>query len=371
VQQSDQCMVRMGFIAGRSAVVGEAVFCRMQRDLRHRLVVLTVALTAAFAAGCQNGVLPERDMLSTGEDNDAEISERASTAVTRSERILAELNDETAGTVMIVAHRGCWADAAPENSLAAIRRCEAIGADIIEIDVGITSDGTPVLMHDDSVDRTTDGSGAIAGLPLEQVRNLRLRSGLGGSSAELTDERVPTLEEALAFSSGRFLVNLDMKAEAFDRAYEVVEMLGMENQTLMKMSALPDDPVLQSASFLGETLFMPIIRECTVQNEGMACTDSISSIVQGYSQFDPIAYEVVYSTGDFLREGIATMRAMGGRIWVNTLEPTLAAGHTDALAITDPDAHWGQVIRDGANIIQTDRPALLLDYLRRQRLRSN
>lgn len=341
------------------------------RIFSHRLLVLPVALAAAFAAGCQNSVLPERGLPTTGEDSEAGIGARASTMETRSERLLAELNDENAGTVMIVAHRGCWADAAPENSLAAIRRCDAIGADIIEIDVGITSDGTPVLMHDDTVDRTTDGSGAIAGLPLEQVRNLRLRIGLGGADAVLTDERVPTLEEALAFSSGKFLINLDMKADAYDQAYEVVESLGMQDQTLMKMSALPDDPVLRNASFHGETLFMPIIRECTERNEGLACTDSISSIAPGYSQYDPIAYEVVYSTSDFLREGIGTMRATGGRIWVNTLQPTHAAGHTDALAVTDPGAHWGQVIRDGANIIQTDRPALLLDYLRQQGLRSN
>lgn len=343
----------------------------VQRVFSRWLRVLPVALATAFVGACQNGVPPERGLLSTGESSDAAIGERGSTAETRSERLLAELDDETAGTVMIVAHRGCWADAAPENSLAAIRRCDAIGADVIEIDVGITSDGTPVLMHDETVDRTTDGSGAIAGLTLEQVRDLRLRTGLGGADAELTDERVPTLEEALTFSNGRFLVNLDMKAEAFDRAHEVVEALGMEDSTLMKMSALPDDPVLQNASFIGETLFMPIIRECTDQNDGLACTDSISSIAPSYAQYDPIAYEVVYSSSDFLREGIGTLRALGGRIWVNTLEPTLAAGHTDALAVTDPDAHWGQVIRDGANIIQTDRPALLLDYLRRQGLRSN
>lgn len=171
--------------------------------------------------------------------------------------------------------------------------------------------------------------------------------------------------------SGRFLVNLDMKADAFDRAVAVVESLGMQDRTLMKMGALPDDPKLRNASFVGETLFMPIIRECTEHNEGLACTDSISSIAPGYARYGPIAYEVVYSSSDFLREGIGTMRTMGGRIWVNTLEPTLAAGHTDARAIADPDAHWGQVIRDGANIIQTDRPALLLEYLRREGLRSN
>ena len=326
----------------------------------HRRLVLSFALAAVLIAACQS----ESGLLSQSGD-------RLSSQVTRSGQLLAELDDETAQTVMIVAHRGCWSQATPENSLAAIHRCNEIGADILELDVGITFDGTPVLMHDETVDRMTDGSGAIAELSLDEVRRLRLRAGLGGRDAELTDERVPTLEDALALSRNRFLVNLDMKAEAFDQAYEVVKALGMEDQILMKMSALPDDPMLQNARFLGETLFMPIIRECTEQTDGLACTDSISSVAPAYSRYDPIAYEIVYSTSDFFREGVATMRATGGRIWVNTLEPTLAAGHTDALAVVDPDAHWGQVIRDGANIIQTDHPALLLDYLRQKGLRSN
>ena len=317
-----------------------------------------LVLAVASAPACQIGSPPVPGQFATS-------------GSTRSDRLLAELEDETVLTVMVAAHRGCWKNGSPENSLSAIRRCNAIGVDIIEIDVAVTSDGTPVLLHDETVDRTTDGSGAIAELSLEQVRTLRLRDGLGGSGAELTDEGIPTLEEALAASKDTFLINLDMKAEAFDQAYEVVRTLGVEDQILMKMSTLPDDPALRNARFLGQTLFMPIIRECTVQTNGLACADSISSVVPAYSPFDPIAYEVVYSSSVFFREGVATMRAAGGRIWVNTLDPTLAAGHTDALAVADPDAHWGQVIREGADIIQTDEPALLLGFLRRRGLRSN
>ena len=291
---------------------------------------------------------------------------------TRSDRLRDELQDETAPTVMVVAHRGCWVEGAPENSLAAIRRCDAIGVDIIEIDVALTSDGTPVLLHDETVDRTTAGSGPIAEMSLDDLRSLRLRSGFGGDDAEITNERIPTLEQALTASRDTFLINLDMKAEAFDRAYEVARSLGVEDQILMKMSALPDDPALQTARFLDRTMFMPIIRECAGEATGVpACSESIASVAPAYSPYGPIAYEIVYMNSDYLREGVASMRAMGGRIWVNTLDSTLAGGHTDALAVDDPDAHWGQVVRDGANIIQTDYPALLSGYLRREGLRSD
>ncbi|GAA2598027.1 hypothetical protein GCM10010435_91750 [Winogradskya consettensis] len=78
------------------------------------------------------------------------------------------------------AHRGYWRGA-PENSLPAITQAIQHGAHIVEIDVQRTSDGELVLMHDDSVDRTTDGTGKVVALTLAQMRSLRLRSGLGGA----------------------------------------------------------------------------------------------------------------------------------------------------------------------------------------------
>ena len=290
---------------------------------------------------------------------------------TRSERLAAELEDETAATVMVVAHRACWSNGAPENSLSAIYECEQIGADIIEIDVAVTADGVPVLLHDETVDRTTDGIGRIAELSLADIRGLRLRVGPGGPGSELTNERIPTLEEALQASKDKFLINLDVKAEVFDQAYAVVRSLAIEEQILMKMSALPDDPRLRSADFVGQTLFMPIIRQCMPQNNGAPCSASVSEVAPDFAPYNPIAYEIIYADADYFREGIAVMQGMRSRIWVNTLEPRHAAGHTDALAVSDPDAHWGQVVRDGANIIQTDRPALLLSYLRSQGLRAD
>ncbi|KTF35316.1 glycerophosphodiester phosphodiesterase, partial [Xanthomonas vesicatoria] len=73
------------------------------------------------------------------------------------------------GGIVVVAHRGCHAAApqhgftetAPENSLAALQRCIAIGADVMETDVRRAADGTLVMLHDATVDRTTDGTGKL------------------------------------------------------------------------------------------------------------------------------------------------------------------------------------------------------------------
>lgn len=72
---------------------------------------------------------------------------------------------------------------------------------------------------------------------------------------------------------------------------------------------------------------------------------------------------------DYFAEGVDVMRAHGGRIWVNTLEPRHAAGITDAIAKKDPDATWGLLIELGTNMIQTDRPAELIKYLEKRNLR--
>ena len=101
---------------------------------------------------------------------------------------------------LITAHAACRGHA-PENTLAGVRAALALGADAIEIDVRCTRDGTPVLLHDSTVDRTTDGEGEIATLSLRQAR--RLDTGEG--------ERIPTLREVLREVAGRALMVLEVK----------------------------------------------------------------------------------------------------------------------------------------------------------------
>ncbi len=272
--------------------------------------------------------------------------------------------------VLVVAHRACWIDGAPENSLAAISECIAMGVDMIEIDVRLTVDGVPVLLHDETLDRTTNGSGSIRETSYETTQALNLKRG-SGVDAPLTDEKVPTLREALILAKGRILINLDVKLDIFGDAFAVVEEIGVEDQIVMKMGVAPDDPILSDAAFVGKTMFMPIIRECTARHieRKTHCVPSIGDELADFEVYEPIAYEITYSTPEFLIVGAPKMEAMGGRVWVNTLSPSHAAGHTDAVAANDPDAHWGQVVRDGANIIQTDRPRELIAFLSDQGLR--
>jgi glycerophosphoryl diester phosphodiesterase len=118
-----------------------------------------------------------------------------------------ELFAQAAGRPLVSAHRGASA-AAPENTLLALEAALAAGADVAEVDLRMTRDGHLVLMHDRSVDRTTDGRGRVSELTLAEIR--RLDAG-AWFKPEFAGVRVPTLEEALRWSAGRLGFLLELK----------------------------------------------------------------------------------------------------------------------------------------------------------------
>lgn len=95
-------------------------------------------------------------------------------------------------TPLVIAHRGA-SSSAPENTLAAFERALELGTDMVELDVRFSLDGHPVVIHDHTVGRTTDGSGEVAGLSLRQLR--RLDAG-AWFSARFAGQTIPTLQEA-------------------------------------------------------------------------------------------------------------------------------------------------------------------------------
>lgn len=115
--------------------------------------------------------------------------------------------------VLNIAHRGDSGNF-PENTAAAFRAAADAGADMCELDVQATRDGAVVVMHDDSVDRTTDGAGAVAALTLAEMKRLDAGSWRGERFA---GERVPTLEEVFAAVGGRLGLNIEIKEGAVER----------------------------------------------------------------------------------------------------------------------------------------------------------
>jgi len=98
--------------------------------------------------------------------------------------------------VLVIAHRGASGNA-PENTLAAFRKAVALGATFIETDLQLSRDAHFVAIHDEAVNRTTNGQGAVHGMTLTELRRLDAGSWFG---SEFAGERIPTLEEILEFS---------------------------------------------------------------------------------------------------------------------------------------------------------------------------
>jgi glycerophosphoryl diester phosphodiesterase len=121
---------------------------------------------------------------------------------------------------LILGHRGASGEA-PENTLRAFALAAEQGADGVELDVQPSADGVPVIMHDDTVDRTTNGRGRVADLTCAALAALDAGAG----------ERVPTLEEALTLARGRLVVDIEIKDPGVEPSVAaLVDRLGMADE---------------------------------------------------------------------------------------------------------------------------------------------
>jgi glycerophosphoryl diester phosphodiesterase len=111
----------------------------------------------------------------------------------------------------VVAHRG-FSGRAPENTMAAFRRAIDVGADMIELDVQLSRDNRVVVIHDETLERTTDGFGRVADLTWDELS--RLDAG-AWFDREFAGERIPLLRDVLALARGKTLVNIEIKTEAW------------------------------------------------------------------------------------------------------------------------------------------------------------
>jgi glycerophosphoryl diester phosphodiesterase len=107
---------------------------------------------------------------------------------------------------LVIAHRGS-SRFAPENTLASFRLAADQGANAIELDAKLSADGVVVVIHDSTVDRTTNGSGAVRSLSLSRLKSLDAGSFF---SSQFGGEPIPTLEEVLAAVGSRLLINIEL-----------------------------------------------------------------------------------------------------------------------------------------------------------------
>lgn len=259
--------------------------------------------------------------------------------------------------VLVAAHRADW-HAAPENSLPAIQSCIDNGVDIVEVDNKLTKDGFLVIMHDQTVDRTTNGKGKVSDYTLAEIKKLRLKD----KDGNLTEERIPTFEEVMNLCRGKVMVNIDQSYYYWDKVMEILKKTNTTAQGMMK-SGLPYDKVVADhGNIFGQIAYIPVV---SLDREGAEKT------VDGFLGKCPVVeccFEKVTPKVLQLMQKIADH---GSRVWVNTMWASLNGGHDDITAYKDNNFKdtWEWLVQAGANVLQTDYSPQMVTYLTQHGMR--
>lgn len=271
---------------------------------------------------------------------------------TNIDSILAVLNNPQTDQVLVVAHRADWRNF-PENSIEGIKSAITMGVDMVEIDIAKTSDGHLVLMHDRTLDRTTNGTGPVSDYTLDSLKKLNLVNGIGVE----TRYKIPTLEEAMLAAKGKVLVNLDKCYDYFAEAYEILKRTNTLQQTVIKAGKPYEVVKAEFGQYLDKVIFMPIVN--------LKSKDAPKIINSYLKNYKPIAFELVFNNDALVDdELLKKITDQGSKIWINSLWASLNGGHDDDTAVNDIEYSYGWIVNKGAKLIQTDRPELLLNYLK-------
>ena len=271
----------------------------------------------------------------------------------RTKSLMHELRDSRSTHVMVAAHRGDWMNH-PENSLAAIDSAIKMGCEIIEIDLRMTKDGVFVLMHDKTVDRTSNGVGKVDHLTYAELAALRLRDRHGG----LTDHPIPTLEQAINLARGRALLYLDKTEDMLPQLHLELVRLDAKGFCLTYGRHPAEELLAKHQPYITGINYLPKVGDAT------ATPDQYIAALR--KALDPPVFLVDFKSPDSPIVGQMRNLSSGGvRVWASPLWDDIAGGKTDDKAMTDPDGNWGWLVNHGASILCTDRPAELIAYLQK------
>jgi len=240
--------------------------------------------------------------------------------------VLVSFSAFAEAAVEVVVHRGDNANA-PENTLAAAKRCVALGADYVEIDVRRSKDGVHYILHDPTVDRTTDGSGPIAEMTSEEVDALDAGSWF---SEDFAGEVVPRLDPFLAWAKGKIKIYFDVKDADLRHLVDLVEKHDLREECFFWFG---DHSVAKTFREIAPTLELKI-------------NAAIPRAVEwADKEFDATIIEC--SVRSLTPEFVEVCRSRGMRIMVREGDP-------------DEDA-FRKTIASGADLINLDHPELFIE----------
>ncbi|MBB2147441.1 glycerophosphodiester phosphodiesterase [Pedobacter sp. LMG 31462] len=236
---------------------------------------------------------------------------------------------------IVIAHRGSHL-VKPENSIAAIEEAIELGADYVELDLRTTRDGHLVLIHNETVDHTTNGKGRIQDLNLDEVEKLSLNA-KDGKLYQLT-----SFKEALKTCKNRINIYLDFKAADVLQAYKEIVAAGMEKQVLVYINKIE-----QYKSWKAVAPQMPLM-------SGLPKSIKTKAELRSFLKEMPLE-----ATDNIPNETlIDAMRENGLSVFLDV-----------QMADEDP-IKWKAAMDKGIHGVQTDHPAALIKYLQINNLRN-
>jgi len=232
--------------------------------------------------------------------------------------------------VAAIAHRGEHLHH-PENTLPAYQEAIRDGADYFEVDVRTTADGKLVLSHDGAVSRRTNGRGDIGKMTFDEVR--ALDAGIK-SGPQFAGTKIPTFDEALNLARGKIGIYVDVKEASAKDLVTHIEEHGMS-----------DHVVIYTGVSLGKE-----IQKLNPKLKIMPEAGSVGNAKHLIERLHPSV--IAFDAGDFTPDIIRVAKEANAQVYV------------DLMGKTDAPAGWQSAIDAGADGIQTDRPAELVQYLR-------
>lgn len=142
---------------------------------------------------------------------------------------------------LLIGHRGYPAKF-PENTLAAFEGAMQAGCDMIELDVTLSRDRKVVVIHDDTLDRTTNGKGPVLERTLEEIKRLDAGSWF---APRFSAERIPELSEVMELTAGRCMLNIEIKQSAFEAGYPI-DAIEHQVVTLVRAGGAMDRVIISS-----------------------------------------------------------------------------------------------------------------------------
>ncbi|ULL17208.1 glycerophosphodiester phosphodiesterase [Paenibacillus sp. H1-7] len=263
--------------------------------------------------------------------------------------------------VLIAVHRGCGGGNIIENTISAFEIALKYGGDIIEVDVAKSTDGKLYTIHEGQEERLFFSKDNVQTLSSREIESLSYRNG----NSFKVKQKVEELEAVLQHFQGDTLINLDRAWDFWDDVFELVRQRSMFDQIIVK-SPVKETYLDVLEQYDVPVMYIPIVKNARELNQVLA------------RNINTVGVEVIISSeqSDFYNlEIIKDLKKRSLLVWLNAIRlndsTVLTLGSDDDTALlVNEDEGWGRILDMGADIIQTDWPLHLANYLQKRRLRT-